>query len=34
MALSCATAADVLKTIKAENVQMIDLRFTLSLIHI
>ena len=28
MALSCATAADVLETIKAENVQMIDLRFT------
>ena len=28
MALSCATADDVLKTIKDENVQMIDLRFT------
>jgi len=28
MALSCATAADVLKTIKDEKVQMIDLRFT------
>ena len=27
-ALSCATAEDVLKTIKDENVQMIDLRFT------
>jgi glutamine synthetase len=28
MALSCATAEDVLKTIKDEKVQMIDLRFT------
>src|SRR5499433_2424947 len=28
MALSCATAQDVLKTIKDEKVQMIDLRFT------
>src|SRR5215470_10524166 len=28
MALSCATAQDVLKTIKDKNVQMIDLRFT------
>src|SRR2546421_6708725 len=28
MVLSCATAEDVLKTIKDEKVQMIDLRFT------
>src|SRR5437870_8447081 len=28
MALSCATAEDVLKTIKEKNVQMIDLRST------
>src|SRR5256886_5538450 len=28
MALSCATAEDVLKTIKDQKVQMIDLRFT------
>jgi glutamine synthetase len=28
MALSCATAEDVLKTVKDQNVQMIDLRFT------
>jgi glutamine synthetase len=28
MALNCATADDVLKTIKDEKVQMIDLRFT------
>src|ERR1700730_3825167 len=28
MALSCATAEDVLTTIKDEKVQMIDLRFT------
>src|SRR5258708_17172189 len=28
MALSCATAEDVLKSIKDEKVQMIDLRFT------
>src|SRR6516162_2784028 len=28
MALSCATAQDILKSIKDKNVQMIDLRFT------
>ena len=31
MALSCVTAEDVLKTVKDEKVQMIDLRFTVSL---